>query len=323
VAESDGEPQPLNHVVVAGATRELRRIRQPDGSTAVVKVVHHGTAGNPRWRPSDDVADAYYWKREPLAYASGLLAREYNGPLRAPRVVSVDDHDGLAVAITMEDVGGVFAPDWPLEHYRVAARHLGQMQGRYLVDRPLPTEPWLSRDFIRAYNQRHGVQHNEFLAVHDRLPRAFVQHDLHPGNLFAAPDGTTVAIDWAFSGLSAFADDAANLVLDTMLDVVVDARADARRLYDNVVEGFTDGLRDAGWDGDGALVAFAVDVGMIAKFLWFDDHHHTIVDVADAREAVERKYGQPFDEVHAQRTAAMAFMHERAGAARASRLFRA
>jgi hypothetical protein len=32
-------------------------------------------------------------------------------------------------------------PDWPLERYGLAARHLGQFNGRYLTGTPLPQHP--------------------------------------------------------------------------------------------------------------------------------------------------------------------------------------
>jgi hypothetical protein len=74
----------LARAPVAGATRALRRDRLPDGTPAVVKVVHQGEGTNPRWRSSTDEGDPYYWKREPLAYTTGFLAREFEGVLRAP-----------------------------------------------------------------------------------------------------------------------------------------------------------------------------------------------------------------------------------------------
>lgn len=312
MAASSESSTELDHVVVAGATRALRRLTRADGSTVIVKVVHVGDGrGNERWRPTLEPDHAYYWKREPLAYTSGLLAREFDGTFRAPQLVGVRQEDD-AVAIELEDVEGVFAPQWSLDQYGITARALGAAQGRYLAGRPLPPEPWISRGFIRAYNGRMGVARNDFVDLVDRLPQAFVHHDLHPGNLFAASDGSVVAIDWAFCGISAFGDDAANLVLDTMLDVVVDARLHASELYELVLDGFRAGLRDAGWDGDQRLIALAIDAGMAAKFLWIDAHLQSVVDNADAQAAIERKYGQPFAEVQAQRQTAMAFMHDRA-----------
>ena len=49
---------------------------------AFLKVVHAG-GNHPRWPSSLDPSDPWYWRREPLAYESGLLSL-LGGGLRAP-----------------------------------------------------------------------------------------------------------------------------------------------------------------------------------------------------------------------------------------------
>ena len=84
--------------------------------------------------PDVDVppTDYRYWKREPLAYESGLLD-ELPGGCFAPRCFgSVVADDGAW--LWLEDVRDDLGPEWPFEHYGVVARHLGQLNGTYLRD---------------------------------------------------------------------------------------------------------------------------------------------------------------------------------------------
>ena len=41
--------------------------------TAILKLVAHSRGGHPNWRSGEDPAHWYYWRREVLAYESGLL----------------------------------------------------------------------------------------------------------------------------------------------------------------------------------------------------------------------------------------------------------
>lgn len=77
------------------------------------------------------------WKREALAYRSGLLA-DLPGSLRAARALRVTDDAEGSVWLWLGDVGDHFGHDWPLSQYGRVARHLGQFNGAYLVDRPPP-----------------------------------------------------------------------------------------------------------------------------------------------------------------------------------------
>jgi len=305
----------LARAPVAGATRALRRDRLPDGTPAVVKVVHQGEGTNPRWRSSTDEGDPYYWKREPLAYTTGFLTGEFDGPLRAPALLAaVEVEDG--VEIWMEDAGTATAATWELPQYGECAYELGRAQGRYLAGRPLPRERWLSRGFLRAYTARHDAVDEELLAIVDEGPKVVAQLDFHPGNLFAADAGDIVVIDWAYCGIAAVGEDAGNLILDSMLDRHVDASSHAHALYEIVVRRFLDGLAAAGWNGDEAAISLSIDASMGAKFMWINQALREMDDAGAQRLAT--KYGEPFATIRAEWDAAMAFMAERAGQARAS-----
>ena len=52
--------------------------------------------------------------------------------------------------IWLEEVADTVGAPWPLARYGLAARHLGGFNGAYLVGRPVPAYPWLSRNWLRS-----------------------------------------------------------------------------------------------------------------------------------------------------------------------------
>jgi len=92
----------------------------------------------PPARPSRE-SDWDYWRREAHAYESGFLD-DLPGGLAAPRCFGVDDQPNGECWIWMQYVADDIGEKWPLEHYGVVARHLGQFNGAYLTgERPIPS----------------------------------------------------------------------------------------------------------------------------------------------------------------------------------------
>jgi hypothetical protein len=107
---------------------------------------------------NDDPTAWNYWKREALAYKSGMVAHLdgglldgglLDGGLAAPRCFAIVEYPDEETWVWMEYIAEE-SKTWPLERYQLAARHLGHFNGAYLVGRPLPDYPWL--------NQRHSFQ---------------------------------------------------------------------------------------------------------------------------------------------------------------------
>jgi len=232
-------------------------------------------------------SSAYYWKREPLAYRSGAL-QDLPGGLCAPRCFGVSEHPGEAFWLWFEEVADDLKGKWPLEHYAVVARHLGQFNGAYLVGMPMPSGPWVNRHWLREYVEqaapvyarlRESLDHwlirrllpgdnatrvlalwesrQMYLDALDRLPQTFCHKDAFRRNLFArrTPDGSdqTVAIDWAYTGQGAIGEELVPLVEASLMFSEV-APTQGQILSEMVLEGYLDGLRDAGWHGDPRLV---------------------------------------------------------------------
>jgi hypothetical protein len=235
------------------------------------------------WVQSDsDVSDCYYWRREADAYRSGWLD-DLPGGLAAPQCFEMVEHPGEACWLWLEEVTDEIGR-WPLEHYGLVARHLGQFNGAYLMGGPLPSWPWLSSGWLRtsvaqivpAITQLpHSLEHplvcrllpgeisdtvfrcwaerERFFDALDRLPHTICHLDAFRRNLFArrTADGRdqTVAIDWAFVGTGAIGKEIEPLANRSLAFLEVEL-AKARELDDIVSGGYLDGLCDAGWQGD-------------------------------------------------------------------------
>lgn len=231
--------------------------------SAVLKLVRLGGGSDSRWPASPDPADPYYWRREPLAYTSGLLDRLAGG-LRAPRLRASFERTDGGVALWLEDVPA--APDWTPTQLGEFARGLGRAQAAFAAE--LPAEPWLARGWLRAYVALHEAPDPEAPRVLDdldRLPQTLCHHDLHPANVLG--EDACVVIDWAYCGIGAVGADVGVLVADGIADGAV-AADEAEATAEAAHEGYLAGLRDGGWHGRGDDVRFASMRGTAVRLSW-------------------------------------------------------
>lgn len=263
---------------VTGTARTA--VRNAVGWTLVVKVLtqqrsaFHAAGRDPSaWN---------YWKREWHAYRSTWLPALL-GPLVAARClgtgeVEPTDGSGGVAWIAMEDLATPVQGPLTQPQFREVARHLGIFNGRYLDGRDLPTDPWLSRHWLRGWTEqaepmmsllptaaRHPVagriftddviddlewawDHRQALyATLDELPQTLCHNDLFPRNLFVGhgPDPRTVAIDWAFCGPAPIGQELVALVSATQVfrECPVDQWEALER---TCLDGYLAGLRDTG-----------------------------------------------------------------------------
>ncbi len=248
----------------------------------VLKVVGHGPDGT----------------REARANASGRLSDLPTG-IVAPRCFGVEEHK-YGFWIWLEDVVDEVGQPWPLDRYSLAARHLGQFNGAYLVSRLLPTEPWLSRGWLREVvascaaliAQLHSLldhprlphafpgssaddllrlweDREVLLDALDQLPKTFGHLDAAPSNLFARRDANgaeqTVVIDWQGAGVAELGHELAPLIF-FILDWARVDRTEDGELDECVFDGYLRGLRDAGWQGDPRTVRFGYAASLALRF---------------------------------------------------------
>lgn len=271
--------------------------------------------------------DPYYWKRDCLAYQSGLL-NDLSGDLVVPRCFGTVERSDDEVWIWLEEVADVHGGEWPASRYGLAARHLGQFSGSYLGGRPLPTYPWLSQQRQRRWvNRNHdklarysGVEDHPlvrrswpgdhaarvlrlwserelFLDTSDRLPQVFCHLDFFRRNLFARRGGDgreeTIVIDWEFAGVGAIGQDASQMAPLSYLFHEYDGSLAS--LGELVFEGYMAGLQDSGWDGDPRLARLGYAIAGALRSLY-----PVGVDVVTSpgwRQQVEEQFGCPIEQV--------------------------
>ncbi len=239
-----------------------------------------GLRGSDTWR---DPTSWSYWKREALAFRSGLLA-DLPGALSAPRCYALQEQADDRVWLWLEDIQES-VNTWSMADYSRAARHLGQFNGAYLSGYPLPkAEPWLMWGRVRpwvgrlqawlaqldqwaqtpvaqrifrgetlARVRRQWADPEPLLRAFERLPVCFCHHDAFRRNLLTrrtdAGADETVAIDWAYTGFGRIGEEAG--VTTGMTATFADVPASQVRELDQAVfAGYAEGLRASGWRGE-------------------------------------------------------------------------
>ena len=280
---------------------------------------------------ADDPSDLYYWKREVLAYQSGLLA-DLPGGLVAPRCFGVVEHSGGGAWLWLEEIMDHCGPRWPFTCYAHGAHSLGRFNGAYLTDHVLPAAPWLSMNWVgtqvaqtgRAMAQLPGVldhplvrrayaaeiasrverlwaQRAVLLAALNRFPQTFCHLDAFRRNLFVRSDARgqheTVAIDWAFAGTGALGEDLVSFVLSPVIFFEIEP-AHLPALEELALTHYTDGLHAAGWAADVGMVRLGYTSAAALRFgLGFLSVILGVVLDERQHPAVEQAIGHPMDEI--------------------------
>jgi hypothetical protein len=302
--------------------------------------------------PSDTPDDYAYWKREPLAYASGVL-EDLPGRLDAPRCLGVVERGPELYWIWLEHLARNDA--WPIERYGVAARHLGAFNGTYQAGEPHPIVEWMastrsvqsawgrSRPFmdralelldtpsmwrrdeiLRAGGPLELGALAAFFAVQDAyidalvaLPQTFCHNDALRPNLFAA-DGPanaqrTIAIDWQAAGHGPIGSELAMLIAGSVLFFKVPAAA-VDELSELVWAGYLSGLEEVGCLVDEASVRFGFAASITARCGLLAAVW--LRNALDDPEWVAGVWGRPATEVVAQNALLASFLDRRASEAR-------
>ena len=289
-------------------------------------------------------------RREAQANASGLL-HDLPGGLAAARCYGVEAHEDT-FRIWQEEVVDEVGQPWPLDRYSLAARHLGQFNGAYLVGRSLPTGPWVLREWMRSEVAeeealdvarppclpdhplsrrafpdrsvddllRFWADRELFLAALDRLPKTFGHLDAAPSNVFARRGQSgrlqTVAIDWSYAGIAEIGHDIAPLVFYSFLDDRMDV-AQAEALDERVFAGYVSGLQAAGWRGDPKAARFGYAASLALRYGLSCLRRPLMYGLDKSGQTwVDQVRGRPIGEVLDRFAAVHRFVLERADEAR-------
>lgn len=325
---------------VSAATAGIWRVSVADGSgierrTLILKVLHSSTAGHRYWPSSTDEGNPMYWRREADAFESGILAKPYGPGIRAPHCFGVIERQDDSVALWLEDVGGTPGMEWTADDYARFIRHLGRAQADWAQPGRLPTQPWLSRSWLREYMERREpimadigsnadwnqpifrsafprslrsmteeiwAHRDIFLDLLESGPQTLCHLDAWPRNLFrsstAGPD-EFVVIDWAFVGIGAIGEDPGNILPDSMFDLFL--ATDPPALSTSILENYLLGLNEGGWRGSEDAVRFAYAASASLKYVWLLPQMVQIASDPIARETQEEEYQRPFEEIVQER----------------------
>jgi hypothetical protein len=230
-----------------------------------------------------------------------------------------------------------------MEQHQLTARHLGQFNGAYLAGHPLPERaswmlPGRTHEWIEKFppNKEQLLQFSEadlgrwlssesvdrmlrlwerrqpLLAALDRLPTCFCHHDAFRRNLLLrqSNDGTaeTVAIDWSYTGPGKLGQEIGITFAVDLQFMDVPARM-AQELDRAIFDGYSDGLRDAGWQGDLRLARFGYAFTAALTFgVAFSVGIADLFQSPDAAATGEAIVGHPIDEIMEQWTEMLPFL---------------
>jgi hypothetical protein len=322
------------HLRIHSVTGGVYRVRTGNESL-VVKVVRHGTDSTPDqlWQSGSEETHRNYWKREWLAFDSGLLA-SLPGQLRAPRPALTTQPSDDECWIWMEDIGGRTGSALELKDYPRIAHALGTTQGAYASgDVRLPDQAWLSRNWLRGWvdvcaqfvdtirddNRWHDARlasllplrsrvidlwdrREELFAIADEPPLTVAHWDFWPMNVHVDED--VVAIDWSQIGLSGITHDLDQLTIDTVwMHIRPDESLDV--LEDLILPAYLEGLRESGCEVDAEQLHRWYAAAAALRYAWLGGGQADLVEDADRVQFQERRFGRDITTITATKARAM------------------
>ena len=285
----------------------LKIIRSPDGQ--------------------DNPASLTYWKREVLAYQSGLLD-QLPGIMCAPRCFEIAEQSGLEIWLWMEEIVDEIKGRWSLDHFGTVARHLGHFNAAGFEKQAQFTQPWLTKGILHEWVGDTVPEFPPNILAHplvsrvwpaeiyewmlrvwskreawidriERQPQTFSHLDAFRRNIFSRWNKQNtlqmVMIDWPFAGSAAAGEEIAPLVAASLNLLEFDS-TQAGSLDQVVFEGYLQGLREAGWRGDPRAVRSTYAAASILRSCIGNDIAFIVADESK-HELLEEMFGHPLEEL--------------------------
>jgi hypothetical protein len=287
----------------------------------VLKIIHSPDG-------ADDPNSLGYFKREALAYQTGLLDG-LPGIICAPRCFGIDEQSSSEVWLWLEEIVDEHSESWTVEQYGNAARALGQFNGSYLEKQALISQPWLAKGRLRAWvdtaapsippdvlahpmvrrgwpddiyewMQQVWSRHEAWISAIERQPQTLSHLDAFRRNLFVRRDKQgnrqTVLIDWAMVGSAAPGEEIAPLVAASLNFLDIDI-ARVKELDQVVFEGYLEGLHEVGWHGDSRLLRSTYVASSILRYCIGVSGVASMVADENQRSLLEQIFSHPLEEL--------------------------
>jgi len=256
----------------------------------------------------NEPADWNYWKREALAYRSGILDQA-RGNLVPVKALEITEPMETTVWIWQEEVQEPNRSDWKLDRHILAAQHFGEFAGVYVGYSPNSQHDlWFCRNFIRQWTQ--GIagfgltdlihdsafwnnadvkgalplvtakrlesllkDADHLCDVLEKQPQTLSHQDPHWTNLFATLDTngneTTTVIDWSFLGLAAVGEDLGTQIAGNLSYYHVNP-LEAKTYHEAALRAYITGLYKSGWQGDEVSVRVACNTTAALRYATFE-----------------------------------------------------
>ncbi len=287
--------------------------------SVVLKVIQ--SPANVGWTnmgESDDQSHWNYWRRELLAYQSGLLLTLLPAGMAAPQCYAAAELPENVAYLWLEDIVDSYDGDWPLERYALLAYQIGLLNGRYLAANSRPAISWLGNHLVRQWIdlipwrsipwehprvlqryprpeenpfRRMLLENERFFDSLNKLPQTISHGDTYPTNFKSRDvngDQTqTVALDWALMGMAPVGDDLGQLVFGTQQNL---KDVNPEKIEQELFERYVTGLHDSGCSLEPQQIRFgytasaALRVGLFQLFLLGEDLRHSAAGSAQVNE---------------------------------------
>lgn len=248
----------------------------------------------------NDPSHYNYWKREILAYESGIF-HQLPGDLLVPKCFEIEEKENGTVWLWLEDMPNE-RRNWNKENYAYAAAKLGGFHAACTNGGLLPQYAWINKYWMRSWTKecdkyrnmpsrqeleqmklnaevinimdkfkQFEKKRNEYLTVLENLPRTLAHQDFDEFNiLYNAEDeekDRLTVIDWQFISISGVGEDLGRFLGLSMSrgNVPMNRFSEYRDL---IFTSYIGGLRKNGWDGDEDTVKLGYLLSFAFRSVW-------------------------------------------------------
>ncbi|MFB4212497.1 phosphotransferase [Shouchella sp. JSM 1781072] len=235
-----------------------------------------------------------YWKREALVLTSTVLD-QFNNIFNVPNCFHIECKEDRTIWLWMEEMKSDWTRQISSGDLATLAYKLGKFNGSYIQNSyDSNSFPWICRSWLASWtksSQYYAIQvenythqldpmlkeiadafmvlrgnlANDIASLKD-LPQVLAHQDLSKGNVFISGKKLTL-IDWQFMSYSGLGEDLGKM-FGVMLSQGIIPHLEAEEYREQLLEYYTKGLQDAGWQGDKNLLKYGFYLSFSVRSVW-------------------------------------------------------